>query len=340
MYLDLRPQPSFYHSSTIILASAVCAACLSFGAILLNTSTAFRGLFHLISAIMWLMLNKTTTYQDISYGWSLPLLYTSALIGDSFILPRWTNGNRESSLGFLSDAIFGWLTPLVYPNLKTGFEAADLPDVTDHFDFDGDIDQYANSKDYDLTNFNSLWMYFFCLSKNSLATTTATRLVEDIATIVSPWLLRYFLEKPSVDAIFAMFLSRFIGAICGSLSAVQIRMLAVRCKAILTIKLHSTALRSRASRSISTSECVNLTEFDAQRLLEATMSSHDLWSLPLKLVLSIASLTYLLGWRIMLCTLPSLVTTLPSSVLIWSNELLGLVQSNHVIFNSPYGSLD
>ncbi|KAH7375464.1 P-loop containing nucleoside triphosphate hydrolase protein [Plectosphaerella cucumerina] len=118
------------------------------------------------------------------------------------------------------------------------------------------------------------------------------------ATIVQPFLLRALLGNPSSQPLVIMLALSVVGGICAAHSAYRLRIAGLKLKASLTALVCDAQMQlRRAGGTTNTPDAAVLVASDLSRVFDLVEQVHFLWLVPAQLIISLAALGLLLGWK-------------------------------------------
>ncbi|KAH0594293.1 hypothetical protein MHUMG1_08132 [Metarhizium humberi] len=206
-----------------------------------------------------------------------------------------------------STLTFAWMTPMMTFGYRNRLTENDLWELAESENTRAAAKTFQDSWSVELVGKKapSIWKALFRGFGRAYVQAILFKVGADIFSLIQPQLLRFLISfvqsrgnlTNGVALALAMFLVSVVQSLCLHQCFQRLSYTGVKVKAALisTIYVKSLRLSNSARASKSTGGIVNLMAVDSQRLQDCIQFSQHIWSAPLQIVLSAASLYQLMG---------------------------------------------
>ncbi|XP_042475794.1 ABC transporter C family member 3-like isoform X2 [Macadamia integrifolia] len=259
------------------------------------------------------------------------------------------DGRKGSSVGeenltpyvkanILSSFTFSWMGPLLAPKHKKTLDLEDVPELANCDRANIVFTCFRNKLKYDGNGSSNggevsilkLVKALILSMWKEILWTALFSIVCTLASYVGPYLIvafiqylnsPYKLKNKGYVLVFIFFFSKIISCLSDRHLSFQLRKMAIRVRATLFAMIYEKGLRlsSQSKQSYTSGETTNLMTVDVERIGFFSWYLHDIWRVPLQVVLALLILYTRLG-------LASLVAFVTTMILMLVNIPLGKLQ--------------
>ncbi|CAN6448493.1 unnamed protein product [Victoria cruziana] len=292
---------------------------------------------YLLSSLIGLFLSYASVYGDTGVDDN---------DDEAYFREPLLNGSSENKVlidtitpyanaGFLSLLSFSWLNPLFSVGYRKALDIKDIPEVSD-----------SNSAKFVYTNFKSrlngesdepigklrLFKALFCTVWKEVLWTAFLCLLHTLSTFVGPYLIDSLVQYVNGSQGFAdegyflvivFILAKVVQSVSQRHWFFITRQIGIRNRAALnaTIYEKGLSLSSKSRKERTSGEIINLVSVDANRIGEFSWYLHDLWVVPLEIIIALAILYKNLGLASIAALIAAFMVMLANFPLVkWQEE--------------------
>uniref|UniRef100_M8AUT6 ABC transporter C family member 3 n=1 Tax=Aegilops tauschii TaxID=37682 RepID=M8AUT6_AEGTA len=243
--------------------------------------------------------------------------------------------------GWFSIITFSWMGPLLDLGRKKPLDLHDVPSLDDSDSVHGVLPNFkakivSNSATGQFTDATAVKLAkaIVLTTWKPILVTAVYALLSSVASYVGPYLIEYFvdyLNKSSRSSRegYLLALTFVVAQLIEGLSTRHLqfrsKQVGVRARSSLVAAIYQKglALSSQSRQSNSSGEMINVVSLDAECVGDFSRSMHDLWRLPVQIVLAMLLLYSTLGF----C--PAFAALLATALTIGGNKPLGRMEQNY-----------
>ncbi|XP_042497519.1 ABC transporter C family member 3-like [Macadamia integrifolia] len=257
------------------------------------------------------------------------------------------DGRQESSVGgenvtlyatanFFSYLTFSWMSPLLALGYRKTLDIEDIPQLANCDTANVVFARFRNKLESDGNDIGTggqgstfkLVKALIFLTWKEILWTALFSMVCILASYVGPYLIDAFVQylinphqQKGYALVFIFFISMLIRCFFERHLQFQLRMISIRVRAALFALIYNKSLRlsSQSKQEHTSGENINLMSVDVERIAYFSWYVHDIWKVPVQIVLALLILYKSLG-------LASLVALVATIILMLANGPLGQLQ--------------
>ncbi|XP_058074514.1 ABC transporter C family member 3-like [Magnolia sinica] len=296
---------------------------LDFGSVLVGLSLCYAGLF-----------GKKNREEEARLL-EEPLLNGNT-VGGSRKKSKKDNVTPYANASLFSLLTFSWMSPLLKVGYKKTLDIDDVPQLADDDSVNGVFPVFKNKLEEDSSNgvgtLKLVKALFFTVWKEVLWTALFA-LLYSVSSYVGPYLIDAFVQYLNGHSEFAnegyfLVSTFFIAKIIECLSQrgwfFKLQQAGIRGRAALVAKIYKKglSLSSQSRQGHTSGEIINFMSIDAERVGDFSWCMHELWTIPVQVILALLILYKNLG-------LASIAAFVATMVVMLMNVPLGKLQENY-----------